>query len=247
MSSHNSSNEADQNAFQPESWAGWEKYKGKVQEAGTEAAESGKGIDLPGLAARSLGGDLGKLAEAAGSFSNPLQAAATIGVAAIQAISKAVDDCNDRFAKLAASTQKVNDILHQLVGLRPTATDEWMKFTEQMAKLGEQGDKLRFAQGQMNSTLEGCDENKIKNAFDFEKPALERQAITDQISNVRSDLAYDQKHAGDVGAAQQHANETANTVADLKRQIQALPKAIQQARGNAKEALDEAKAHAGNP
>lgn len=233
--------------YLPEGLKGWKKYKDHLHEAGVEGLDLHEKLHLLHLTAAGLGGPFEDLARMGRLLFNPLTGGAVAAIAGLMEINRVVEESQQRMETLYVSADKVNGILKEIVAARPTALEDWIKFVDQMAKLKELAPGLQFAQEQINKTMHAFDQNKVNNAFDFQKPGLERKTIVDDISNARTDLAYDQKHAGDEGAAQQKVNDTANTVADLKKQLADLPHAISEAQHNAAMALQQSKDHAGNP
>jgi hypothetical protein len=225
----------------PESLRGWEKFKDRLQENGVEALDYREKLHLLHLTGRSLGGGFEELARMGGLLFNPLTAGAAIGGFALNSIFEHLEKVESKYGDLIAKGQQVNNILREIVAARPSNTEEWIKFTDQIAKLREHLQDSKFAMEQFISVAKGIDENKIKTAFDFEKPGLERKAITDEIANTQAAINQRQRNAVDPAAAQKQADETEERARDLREQITKLPGAISEAQNNAKSALEQSR------
>ena len=217
----------------PASLAGWDKYRDRLHETGVEGLDLREKLHLLHLTGRSLGGGFEELARMGGLLFNPLTGGAVAAIAGFNALFEAIARNQEALKKMGEEAGKVNDIVKEIIAARPTSTEEWMKLTEQMAKLHAETDHSLNGIKSINDALHAYDENKVKNAFDFEKPGLERKVITDDISNARVDLTHLQKTTGNLAEAQEWANTSAATAADLKKQIEELPKAIALAQANA--------------
>lgn len=224
----------------PESLRGWDKYKERLHENGVEALDYREKLHLLHLTGRSLGGSFEELARMGGLLFNPMTASAAIGGAAIEGVFSHLEKVEEKYRALIERGQKVNDIIREIITARPTATEEWEKFIGQVARLHKEVTDTKFVMDQFTSTQKGLDENKARNAFDFEKPALERKVITDEAANTRAALEQRLRNAGNVDEAQQQVNETTATRDDLKHQIEKLPEAIREAQANAATAREQA-------
>lgn len=223
----------------PDNLKAWNEYSKSLKAGGTEADgmhEKFRGLQklLKGMGPEAQ--ELGHLLHFA---FNPVFLVGAAATAGLQAVFSHLEQLQQKQHELIADGQKVNNVLREITAARPSEGAQWEKFVEQMAKLSALAPSLDKVFKHFNETEQGLDANKIANAFDFEKPGLQRKAITNDIDRAASDRDQAAKHS-DVAAAQKKANDAASELADVKMQMAKLPQAIAYAETSAAKFRDQA-------
>lgn len=223
----------------PEGSALFKKYKDVLSETTGATVSHREAANLLHLTLRNMGVELPGVGMLLRGLFNPATLGLVAGIAGIELFAKHIEHLNQKQREMIDLAGETTKVLKEIVSARPPENETWENWLTTLTGIEEKLHGIaaaleadaRFAKN-IGEVTKGIDQNKIEAAGKVglaAKAEAERASITDQIAITRSNQGQAERRLaglGDEGAAQAAKEADANRVADLKKTINELPKAI---------------------